>query len=155
MSTSPRSLAGFSLVELLIVLVLIGILATRAAPSFEGAIASIRARAALGRLSAEIYRARMLAVESGFPVHMILHTDADGCAHEATLVRTRPPAPAVELPSIGFDLAGLCLRHTGSATLVFDARGMLRPPARSFSIVYGSTSHQVIVSIAGRIRRTY
>ncbi|MEX2582604.1 MAG: GspH/FimT family pseudopilin [Gemmatimonadota bacterium] len=146
---------GFSLVELLTVLLIVAVLSSLAAPAFQQAIQGIRARSALDRLTVELYRARMLALESGHPILIELAENDSRCTTAITVFRTGSSGGEEAVQRVAFDLPGLCLRHSGGRTVVFDGRGMLRPPSRSFTVEYGARSDRVILSIAGRIRRTY
>jgi prepilin-type N-terminal cleavage/methylation domain-containing protein len=147
--------AGFTLLELLIALVLVSLLASLATPAFHEAILTARARAALNQLSSDIYRARMLAVEGGYPVHVILQPGPDGCAASIRTAREGADGSRTVLDRTALELTNLCLIHSGDSVLVFDNRGLLRPPARSFSVTHGGITDQVLLSIAGRLRRTF
>lgn len=61
----PRARGGFSLVEILIVLVLMGILAGLVAPPMAAYLAKQNVRAAILRVKGDIQYARMLAIQSG------------------------------------------------------------------------------------------
>jgi prepilin-type N-terminal cleavage/methylation domain-containing protein len=153
MNSFTAARAGYSLVEVVVVLVLLGILAVLATPSLRRQVQLLYVRGALDQVAAEVYRTRMLAVESGGPARLILHPDEDGCVRrisvgvegEDTLRRAsfRPTLPM------------LCMRHSGDTILTFNSRGILRPPARSFHVTYGSAADSVLLSIAGRVRRSY
>lgn len=151
----PLSRRGATLVELVVVLAILALLAAAAAPAFGRAIAAQRARAALDLLVAEIYRARMLAVQHARPVRLTISGQADGCAQALRL--TLPPSPDAAPPTsiIPLDLGRHCLTHTGDSTLVFDGRGMLRPPSRSFRVELEGRTDTVFVAVSGRVRRSY
>jgi prepilin-type N-terminal cleavage/methylation domain-containing protein len=151
-SHQPRS--GLSLVELLVVLVIVGILAAHAAPLLRQAVLAVRARSLLNRVTGELYRARMTAVESGGPVSVTFSRAADGCVDRARVAVLALPDP-VPTAIVPLRAEGVCLRHTGDSVIVFNSRGMLRPPARSIHVSYGAASDSVLVSIAGRIRRSF
>jgi prepilin-type N-terminal cleavage/methylation domain-containing protein len=153
MLPDPSTREGFTLVELMITLLLIAILIALAAPPAREAIRAMRAGAALDQLTVQLYRARMLAAQSGRPVSVVLSSAGGECATAMRTVQTEPDGDSIELVRSAFDLPGLCLRHTGDSILVFDGRGLLRPPARSFFIEHGGVADRVVLSIAGRIRR--
>ena len=144
---------GFTFIEMLVALLLLAILCVLAVPEVREQVARMRARSALDRVAAEIYRARMVAVENGGPTHLVLQANQEGCIQGARLVAPRLGAQTPA--AFKLDLPGLCLRHSGDSVLTFNSRGMLRPPARSLSVTYGAFSDSVLISAAGRIRRAY
>lgn len=95
---------GYSLLELLAALALIALLVSLAAPRFTRTIARVRARSALDRIAAEIYRARMIAVQEGATVRLILHTDSRGCIRQLRIVPLAAD-PATFPPSATLDAA--------------------------------------------------
>jgi len=149
---------GFTLIEILVVLLVMLILSSLSYPAFQQWAHRLRARAALDRVSGELYRARMMAVETGGTSRLTLHVDGLGCVRSLTVSAHRS-AGNVTSPTpraLGaLDLPGLCLRHTGDSTFVFNSRGMLRPPARSLSIRYRAGADSLVISAAGRVRRSY
>lgn len=148
-----RGEAGYSLVELVVTFVIVGLVASLAVPSVRGEIERLRVHGALNRVVSEIYRARMAAVESGAPTLVVLHPGAGGCVERVGVATLA--GGAERSISSNVLLPGLCMRHTGDSVLVFDARGMLKPPARSIRVSHGGVADSVVLSIAGRIRRTY
>lgn len=145
--------SGFSFVEVLISLLLVAILCVLAVPEVRQQLTRMRARSALDRVVAEVYRARMLAVESGGPIQLVLQADGDGCVRGARLVA--PSRMPQRSTAFELDLPGMCLRHSGDSVLTFNSRGMLRPSARSLHVTYGAFSDSVLISAAGRVRRAY
>jgi prepilin-type N-terminal cleavage/methylation domain-containing protein len=148
-----RTRGGFTLVELLVTMVVIGLLASLVVPGFRRLVDGIRVRSALQQLTGDLYHVRLLAVREGRPMQLVMLRDSAGCVRAYRIEASSPPAnPTVrQLPA----LPELCLRHSGDTVVVFNARGMLRPPARSFSVTYHGAADSVLVSIAGRIRRAY
>jgi prepilin-type N-terminal cleavage/methylation domain-containing protein len=151
--------SGFTLIELLAVLLVLLVLSSLSYPAFRHWTHRLRARGALDLVAGELYRARMMAVESGGTSRLTLHADAFGCVRSVTVTAVRvagggtsPPTPR----AFGaLDLPGLCLRHSGDPTFVFNSRGMLRPPARSLSVHYRGGADSLVISTAGRVRRAY
>jgi prepilin-type N-terminal cleavage/methylation domain-containing protein len=148
-----NSTRGFSLLEMTIALIIVAILSALAVPQFRAQIDRIRVHAALDHVVAELYRTRMLAVESGGPAQLVLQADASGCVRRLRVVAL--PAGVARTSNAGITLPGLCLRHSGDSIIRYNSRGILRPPARSLRVVYGSFADSVLLSIAGRIRRSY
>lgn len=150
----PRTPGGFSLPELLVVLLLVSLLASAAVPRMQHFVAQLRARASLDRLAGEIHRARMAAVSTGSPTRLLLTASPQGCIRGVRL--------EVELPqgyegggSVPLAADGVCIRHSGDSVLAFNSRGVLRPPARAFAAAYGAHADSLLLSIAGRVRRSY
>ena len=146
---------GATLIELVVVLAIVALLAAAAAPAFGRAIAAQRARAALDLLVAEIYRARMLAVQHARPVRLTISGHADGCAQALRLALPAQTGGEPPTALIPLDLGQYCLTHTGDSILIFDGRGMLRPPSRSFRVELEGRTDTVFVAVSGRIRRSY
>lgn len=144
--------SGVTLPEIVITLLLIGILTALVAPAMNRWVAASRTRASLDQIAAELLRARMLAVESGGRVSLLLRS-ADGCI---VSVRTHQPGDP-ESPSVGHfvDTANVCLRHSGDSILTFNSRGMLHPPARSVFPADPAFPDSLLLSSAGRVRRNY
>lgn len=67
-ATKPRRPAGFTLVELLLVLALVGLLAALAAPSLSGTLARVRLDAAASEVRTAWSDARLEAMRTGEPV---------------------------------------------------------------------------------------
>lgn len=151
--TPGRADEGYTLIELIVVLVVVGLVASLAVPSVREEVNRIRVRGALNRVVGQLHRARMTAVESGAPTRVVLQSANGGCVERIRIVTV----PGGEERSIEADvlLPGLCMRHTGDSILNFDSRGMLKPPARSIRVSYGGAADSVVLSIAGRIRRTF
>jgi len=158
MRLPDRAGSGYSLIELIVALLLLGLLSSFALPSFKRSLDRWRVRAALNQVTGEIYRARLHAIESGRSSLLILHPGTEGCVSRARTALEGGGAIGGGVGSssgVVMDLPGLCLRHSGDSILVFNSRGILRPPARSVWVSYGGAADSILVSIAGRVRRSY
>jgi type II secretion system protein H len=157
MTPSPtRSLhraRGFSLVELLLVLALIGVLAAIAAPSFTGWIRSIRASSAADRLAADLALARVIAVRDGWTtslriegagVYQITRDDVNGAPVDVLLeTDLRDDYPGVNVSPSGTRIA-------------FDSRGILRSAGdwdTTIIIYHNGGYERLTVSQVGRVLR--
>jgi prepilin-type N-terminal cleavage/methylation domain-containing protein len=149
--------SGYSLAELLVVVVLVGLLLGLAAPSLRRQMARIRAHAALNRLAGDLYHARMLAVREGDRVDLVLRRDGGPCVR-SYVIHLHSTGTAAREVAIGHGLPGLCLQYTGLASdsvIRFNSRGMILPPTRSLLVEGRGVSDSLKLSIAGRARRTF
>jgi prepilin-type N-terminal cleavage/methylation domain-containing protein len=155
MPLPSRRARGYSLLELMTVIVVIGIVLAFAVPSIERTLQLIRARGALNQVSGAIFRTRMEAVREGRTVELVLSSDPELCLR-GYVVRPRGdpvPRPRVDLAR---DLRGLCLRHGRSprdSVIGFNSRGMLKGNNASFWYTDPGIPDRLVISIAGRVRR--
>jgi prepilin-type N-terminal cleavage/methylation domain-containing protein len=140
-----RSPSGFSLIELVFALVLLGILAGMAAPSLYGWVNRSRLEAAVNELNADFAQSRMLAVRSG---------------EGATLRITSATTYQVELPNgvrRTVDLSQDYPRVQISASsfplvFAFDSRGMMRSvPVSQLETTQDGRSVRLNVLASGRV----
>lgn len=142
---------GYTLVELLTVVTLVGILSAAAVPSLRGSIDQIRVQSLVRRLTGDLHLARMLAVREGRSVDLLLTSSGDGCVSAYRIARRGIPADPLVRP-VGRESPGVCLIHNGRPRLTFDPRGMARTGGKRFTVRAGEASDSVVVSFAGRIR---
>ena len=158
-----RDPLGFSLVELLTVVVLVGVLASLAYPAVDGMISRMRTRAALNGLAADLYYARMLAVRSGYSV-VVRFPPSPRCTgtpkhpygtDRYAVVVKETPARVVKSVVLS-ETGGLCLEMNQSDSVRFDARGLLRGFGnRSVIARRNAVSDSFTVSRAGRVLRRF
>ena len=127
-TTHPRlSAAGFSLVELLAVMVLIGIGAAMAVPRMDGMIAGTKTRAAIGQLGADLSYARILAVRWGRPTSV--RFNATGTEYTVTVDTAGTASPnfrVVKRVRVAQEHPGVVLAGPGTQTQVsFTTRGLV------------------------------
>ena len=156
--------AGVTLVELMIVLVLVGILVSIAAPSARRMIERAEANAALNQLVAELSYTRMLAVRTGYGTELRL-VRGPTCpaprlgriAADRYLVVARDPAPRVVRETrVRHAGRGACLESNGDPSIRFNPRGMLVPfENRTVAARSGDASAHLTMSVLGRILRRY
>lgn len=144
--------AGFTLIELVVVLMLMGIVAALAQPSMTEYVNRTKTRRALDRLTGEIMMTRMLAVRSGDrAVLQLTGTDSYRIWVESV------PADTVKRVSLAADYAGVSLQApTPDGRLVFNGRGLLVDPGTGLVIArLGSRADTLKITAAGRIYRDY
>jgi type IV fimbrial biogenesis protein FimT len=83
-NAAPSSVAGFTLLELLVALVLVAILASLAVPTFETSVQRTRHQAGLNNVIGMLSLARGEAVSRSVPVTVCVSADAATCDGAAT-----------------------------------------------------------------------
>jgi prepilin-type N-terminal cleavage/methylation domain-containing protein len=128
-----RDRRGFTLTEMLAVLVIVGVSLLVAAPRISGMVAGESARGAVDRLAADIGYARMLAVREGQTARLVLGSatsysiivDPSGANRTVKRVDFTDDFPGLQLSPgsgmVSFNSRGLL--QTGSLTNVAAARG--------------------------------
>lgn len=140
--------AGFTLIELCILLVLFALLSALAVPSLSGTISQSRVRGAMGRLTGDIHLARALAARSGQPVR-IRFEPADGCARRYLV----EDATGAVIRSVAVGADQVCLSSNVSRPMFVNGRGMLSGSPRRIHARSGSAVDSAVVSIVGRVLR--
>lgn len=143
---------GYSLIELIVALVLVGIVASTAVPSLASYLQRRRVQTALDRVTADLYFARAAAARLGAPVR-VRFTPIRGCA-ETYQVRT---AGGDVLRTVRLDLEapGVCVRSNVRRDLIIDSRGMLVGSQRKLRATSGSEADSLSISLVGRVYRWY
>jgi len=144
---------GFTLLELLMVLVILGIMAAIAGPRIAGMVDAALTRAALNRLVADIYFTRTTAVRDGMRYQLrYQHVEVGGqsCILQYEIGPQHDPEAPVRRVMVEEAARGLCLRTSGSQ-LTFDSRG-IATMGRTFTATRGRSEKKVIMSRFGRIR---
>jgi prepilin-type N-terminal cleavage/methylation domain-containing protein len=145
--------AGFTIIELLCVLAVVGIAASLAVPAMTSQVERLRVRAALDLLTSHVARGRMLAVREAVRVRLRFEP-ATGCARAYVLSRAADGATLDSVP-LSLEHRSVCLHANLPQPLVFDSRGMLVGSPRMIYGRAGSRKDSISVSIAGRIYRWY
>ncbi len=150
--SSCRSSAGYSLLELLTVLVLLGLLASLSAPSLRKVLERARVRSVLHRLSADLYRARALAARSGQDVVLRFVPSEGECARGWSLEDPDIGRTLLEV-DLGEEAPGVCLSVSGSRAIRVNSRGMPTGAARKIRVRLGSEVDSLSISLVGRVYR--
>lgn len=149
----PRGRGGFTLVEMLLVLVIAGIMAALAGPSFVTWIRTITSRGAADQLATDLALARVQAVRNGQTASIRI-TDADTYvvtmdAADGSVARTLKTVHVAD-GQPGTTLA------PAAGRVAFDSRGLLRgglSTTQAITVSRGSVSRTVEISVVGRILR--
>jgi Tfp pilus assembly protein FimT len=145
--------AGFSMIELLTILVIVGVLASVALPSMGEFIARTQTQKALDQLVADVSYARMMAVERGRRAAVRLHAGGVYTVETLNDDGTWSPVRRVELQKNYADVefAG------GATSLEFSSRGLITNLAADshLKLRRGSVRDSAYVSPAGRVYRDF
>jgi prepilin-type N-terminal cleavage/methylation domain-containing protein len=148
-----RGIAGFTLTELMITIIIAGIILSIAGPRFMRYISYLTARGATSEVVADLTLARTQAVREGRTVSFRL--DGNG-VYRVTVDAT--PARTIKRVDLRRDYPGVVLTLGAAQTgaLSFDSRGMVRshttdPP--TIIIQRGTGVDSLHVSLVGRVRR--
>ena len=153
-SEASGRLAGFSLLELLTTLVVLGILASLAVPAMGRWIDRTRMSGVLDQLRDDVFYTRMLAVRAGRRAEVRFSSDPNGCITNYQIVIRTEPAERVSKRVEIADAGGrMCLQMNNTGPLVFNSRGLPSPVTnRSWWIRQGGMVDSVVMSSAGRLR---
>jgi type IV fimbrial biogenesis protein FimT len=159
-----RAQAGVTLVECMVTCSVLGVLASLAAPSFEGAVQRRHLEGAAAQLETDIHHARMLAVarNAGLRISFesgaggscyVIHTGAAnqcGCAANGSAI-CQGDAQAER--SVRFEAGGPVSLRSNSRSVLFDpVKGTSTPTATvQLTARNGAAIHQVM-NIMGRVR---
>jgi prepilin-type N-terminal cleavage/methylation domain-containing protein len=154
-----RRAAGFTMLEVMVVLVIIGIATGIVAPRMHAYLARNRVRVALNRLAADLAYARAVAVSSGSGSVLRFHPEPE-CGERATVAysiarRGTPPGPArrSDLRDVG---GRVCLLFNGPDSVAFNSRGLLLPfQNRTVWGTEAGARDSLTISVMGRVYRRF
>lgn len=158
-----RARGGFSLTEMTMVIVIMGLIAGLATPALARYAAVMRTRGAANRVAADIAYTRHLAVRTGQGARLVLES-APSCraapgwkaGHRyRVLVAGEDSVAAVR--DLRLDGAPLCLTHNARPAIEFNSRGLLTG-FNNRTIVLRQADHPpdtLTLSAVGRILRRY
>jgi prepilin-type N-terminal cleavage/methylation domain-containing protein len=149
---------GVTLLELLVVLVVIGIGGSLAAPSMSRFVEQQQVRGALDLVLSDLHFAKMLAVRSGERVRFEFQSrpEAPGCRRRAYRIVVEGEAPMVARHRDLGEIADRGCLATGANVLRIGPRGLpVGLSNQTISLTAGSAAGSVVMSSMGRIRRSY
>lgn len=145
---------GFSMIELLVVLVLLAIMSSMAVPSMTAYVDRTKTRRSLDRLVADVSYARILSVQQGRR-HSISVTEAG--VYTVSALDESGNWVTLKTVDLGADYPGLSVSG-GLTTLEFSSRGLLQSTAVGdgfIKVSRGGVRDSVFVSPAGRVYRAF
>jgi len=150
-SRAHHNRGGFSLAEVLIVLVIIGIALAMALPKAEQTLQQSAIRGALNRVASDITLTRLRAVRTARRASLIVNGAGTGYT-----VVVDPTGTPQTFKSVSFtsDYPGLVLSPVNDS-VTFDSRGMLIGGSGTIRATRRSRTDSVSVSGVGRVYRRY
>jgi prepilin-type N-terminal cleavage/methylation domain-containing protein len=144
-----RSLAGFSLMELLLVVAVSLILSAFAIPVTRSAMASYQLSAAVDSATGAIQATRYQAIMHGYQYQVALNA----ANNTFQVLSEAPPAVAFTATGGAVQLSAVPITLSAATTLQFKPNGSVSAPvgAMNFTISYKGTTKTVTVSNYGSI----
>lgn len=155
-----RLTEGFTLIELMITVALLGILATLALPAFQGSMDRQRIQSAANSLSVAFATARSESVKRGRTVSVCKSSDKTDCTTDGDwsvgwiiYITAGAPIKAFDSPSGGVSMAGSAVPDLQNS-VQFDPSGAsnLAGTGGVTICIAGQTSRVVSIASSGRIR---
>lgn len=156
-----RGTGGFSLAEVMVVIVVFGIMAMIAMPKWEGVLARIRTRGAAARVAADIAYTRQMAARTGRRARLEIEPSADcpppdfgAAGHRYRIIISGRDSVAA-LVDLRMDAGPVCLTSNQSSRIVFTSNGLTAGfNNRTLSLRQGNHKPTLLtVSAVGRVRR--
>jgi len=155
--------AGFTLLELIVVLAILGLVAAIGTPNVVSWLARLRSRAAADEVAAVLQSARLQAIARNARLQVCLYHDA--APHDFLALRSldalQPDCPAVPAPSspayAAFrrtmtELPGVGIVRTTRRSFVFGPRGTATAGSFILETIVDGHQRKIIVAPNGRIR---
>lgn len=145
-----RIRAGFTLPEMLIVIVMISVLALVAIPRFANANAKRHLESARMRLAAGLATARQAAIQKGQPVNFTISKNRVTVVAGGTKLMS--PVPLDTLYKVSANVVGV----GDSLTVTFSARGFATSPGDTKTIVLarsGVANDSLVITKYGMVQR--
>lgn len=141
---------GYTLAELMAVIVIAGVIATIAVPRLSGYIRHLSARSAASRVVSDLMLARTQAVREGQTVSLRVTGTA---AYRLTVDAGANPVRTLKTVDVSGTQRNVTLWPNGT-TISFDPRGMLRAGSGSeLRITRGTQTDTLSISAVGRVYR--
>lgn len=142
--------SGYTLIELITVVVLVGVVYALAAPRLTGYMSNQKVQRAMDRMASDVGFARIQAVREGQPVQLIL---TGYRTYDVKVLDGTAAGKIVRNTDLGM-ASGVTLGPSGSS-VTFDSRGLLTAGSATFTATRGSYTAQITITPIGRVRRDY
>lgn len=152
--TKPGSIRGFTLLELLLVLLIIGIMTVISMPVVNSVLSTYRLRSAVSSVTGAIQTTRYQAIASGYPYQLVLN------AGTATFQVQSDPNLTGTFANMGNAVplanSGIPVVLGTNTTLRFRPSGLVTAATGSttLTLTYGGKTETITVSNYGNIKVT-
>ena len=146
-----RRRGGFSLAELLVVLVIIGIALAMAVPRMQGVLHKSAVQGALNRVASDVTLTRLRAVRTANRAALVVNAAGTGYT---VLVDSSGTAIPYKTVSFVTDYTGLVLSPVND-TVTFDSRGLLVGGTGTIRATRQGVADSLTISGVGRVYRGY
>lgn len=158
-----RSEAGFSLLELIVVLAILGLIAAIGTPNVVSWLARLRSRAATDVVVSTLQSARLQAISRNTRLQVCLYRNE--APHDFLTLRSTAPLqtacpapPATASPAYAAfhrtmtDLPGIRIARTTRRSFVFGPRGTATAGSFTLETIANGYQRKIIVAPNGRVR---
>jgi len=163
MHKHPESERGVTLIEVAVVLTLVAIAVTTAAPGFQGLVARKRLEGVASQLATDLQTVRTEAVARNEPVRLSFHADAGGSCYvihtgAKAQCSCSGPAPAActgeaeQIKTVWLPAAQQIAVQASAGSILFDPLHGTSTPTGTARVIGTPGAIHHVVNIMGRVR---